>query len=85
MDTQSKGFSGRTNGSEYSNHTGAKLLEKLWIELHQEPGQPQPGPMPWGKAGTEPVIRKTHRYGYIAGEHCRTVLQSSIRRTATGS
>jgi transposase InsO family protein len=55
------------NGSEYINHTVAKLLEKLWIEFTKSrANRSQDNALVEGKNGA--VIRKHIGYGYIASE-----------------
>jgi len=56
------------NGSEYINHTVAKLLGKLLIEFTKSrPNRSQDNALVEGKNGA--VIRKHIGYGHIGGEH----------------
>jgi transposase InsO family protein len=56
------------NGSEFVNHTVAKLLEKLLIEFtRSRPNRSSDNALVEGKNGA--VIRKHLGYGHIAGEH----------------
>ena len=56
------------NGSEYINHTVAKLLKKLLVEFTKSrANRSQDNALVEGKNGA--VIRKHIGYGHIAGEH----------------
>jgi transposase len=56
------------NGSEFINHTVAKLLEKLRVEFTKSrPHRSQDNALVEGKNGA--VIRKHIGYGHIASEH----------------
>jgi transposase InsO family protein len=56
------------NGSEYINHTVARLLEKLRIEFSKSrANRSQDQALVEGKNGA--VIRKLIGYGHIGGEH----------------
>jgi len=60
------------NGSEYINHTVAKLLGKLLIEFTKSrANRSQDNALVEGKNGA--VIRKHIGYGHIAGEHAEAV------------
>jgi len=60
------------NGSEYINHTVARLLKKLLIEFTRSRAyRTQDNALVEGKNGA--VIRKHIGYGYIAGEHAERV------------
>ena len=56
------------NGSEFINHTVARLLEKLLVEFTKSrANRSQDNALVEGKNGA--VIRKHIGYGHIAGEH----------------
>jgi hypothetical protein len=56
------------DGSEFINHTVARLLEKLWIEFTKSrANRTTDNALVEGKNGA--VIRKHIGYGHIAGEH----------------
>jgi transposase InsO family protein len=56
------------NGSEFVNHTVAKLLDKLLIEFtRSRPNRSSDNALVEGKKGA--VIRKHLGYGHIASEH----------------
>jgi len=56
------------NGSEYINHTVARLLEKLLVEFTKSrANRTQDNALVEGKNGA--VIRKHIGYGHIGGEH----------------
>ncbi len=60
------------NGSEYINHTVAKLLNKLLIEFTKSrANRSQDNALVEGKNGA--VIRKHIGYGHIAGEHAEAL------------
>lgn len=60
------------NGSEYINHTVAKLLGKLLIEFTKSrANRSQDNALVEGKNGA--VIRKHIGYGHIAGEHAEAL------------
>lgn len=60
------------NGSEFINHTVAKLLEKLLVEFTKSRAyKSQDNALVEGKNGA--VIRKQMGYGHIPGEHAEAV------------
>lgn len=60
------------NGSEYINHTVARLLRKLLVEFTKSrANRSQDNALVEGKNGA--VIRKHIGYGHIAGEHAEAV------------
>jgi transposase InsO family protein len=60
------------NGSEYVNHTVARLLDKLLIEFTKSrANHSQDNALVEGKNGA--IIRKHIGYGHIAGEHAEAV------------
>ncbi len=60
------------NGSEYVNHTVARLLNKLLIEFtRSRPNRSQDNGLVEGKNGA--VIRKHIGYGHIPGKHAERV------------
>jgi len=60
------------NGSEYINHTVARLLRKLLVEFTKgRANRSQDNALVEGKNGA--VIRKHIGYGHIAGEHAEAV------------
>jgi transposase InsO family protein len=60
------------NGSEFINHTVAKLLEKLLVEFAKSrPNRSQDNALVEGKNGA--VIRKLIGYGHIPSQHAEAV------------
>ena len=60
------------NGSEFINHTVAKLLEKLLVEFTKSrPNRSQDNALVEGKNGA--VIRKLIGYGHIPSQHAEAV------------
>ena len=60
------------NGSEYINHTVARLLRKLQVEFTKSRAcRSQDNALVEGKNGA--VVRKHMRYGHIPGEHAEAV------------
>lgn len=60
------------NGSEFINHTVAKLLHKLLIEFTKSrPSRSQDNALVEGKNGA--IIRKHIGYGHIASEHAESL------------
>src|SRR5215469_1036943 len=60
------------NGSEFINHTVAKLLDKLRVEFTKSrPNRSQDNALVEGKNGA--VIRKLIGYGHIPGEHAEAL------------
>ena len=60
------------NGSEFINHTVAKLLEKLLIEQTKSRAH-RSGDNGWGEAKNGAVIRKHLGFGPIGAEHAEAV------------
>jgi transposase InsO family protein len=60
------------NGSEYINHTVARLLEKMLVQFTKSrPNRSQDNALVEGKNGA--VVRKLMGYGHIAGEHAEAL------------
>src|SRR6202030_2566808 len=60
------------NGSEFINHTVARLLDKLRVEFNQSRAyRTTDNALVEGKNGA--IIRKHMGYGHIAGEHAETL------------
>lgn len=66
------------NGSEYVNHTVAKLLNKLLVEFtRSRPNHSSDNALVEGKNGA--IIRKHLGYGHIASEHAEQIQRFYMR------